>query len=163
MVEEGYDTAQVCRNGHVVNDMAATYPDYNQEFCETCGEATITACPQCNSPIRGHYHARGVFDGPEYHPPAYCHNCGKPFPWAERALQAAIEMAIESGDLDADEQQQFRESVQEVAQDTPTAQLAGSRIARLLKKMGRVTGSAIRDILVDIASESAKKMIWPDK
>ncbi len=163
MVQEGYDTAQVCPNGHVANSMAATYPDSNQEFCEKCGEATITACPRCNSTIRGHNHVPGVFGLCEYHPPAYCHSCGKGFPWTERAMQAAIEMAVESGDLDATEQQQFSESVQEVARDTPKAQVAGSRIRRLLGKMGHATASAIRDILVDIASESVKKMIWPDK
>jgi hypothetical protein len=29
--------------------------------------------------------------------------------------------------------------------------------------MGKATGGAIRDILVDVASETAKKLIWPEK
>lgn len=135
-----------------------------EPFCERCGEKTLTACPQCNAAVRGRYFEPGVISGmDEYIPPAFCHSCGNQFPWTERAMLAAIELATDSGGLTEEEQKQFAESVQEIAKDTAKTQAAGSRVGRLLKKMGEGTAKAVRDILVDIASETAKKAIWPDK
>jgi hypothetical protein len=159
----GYDVAQVCPNGHVANAMTRQEPERSKDFCERCGEKTITCCPNeaCNAAIRGgHVDSLGVV-GSYHSPPAFCRACGSPFPWTERATQAAIELATESGSLDDSEQQQFRESVEMAIRDTPKTQLAGSRIAHLLAKMGKATADAIRDVLVDVVSEAAKKMIWP--
>jgi len=163
MIREGYDIAQICPNGHVANSMAASYPDSNQDFCEKCGEATIMACPHCNSAIRGDYHVPGVFGTFKYHPPAYCHNCGKPFPWTERKIQAALELASEVGGLSKEEAEQFKESVSDIVRDTPRTQVGAVHFKKLLARMGQQAAQAIRDIVVDIVSESAKKIIWPDK
>jgi hypothetical protein len=156
-----YDVAQICPNGHVANSSSVRFPQFNQVHCEKCGEKTITSCPHCQASIRGRYIES--MSAEELTPPAFCQNCGSAFPWTERAMQSAIELATESGDLNPEEQQQFTESIHEIARDTPKGQVAGSRVARLLKKMGKTTADAVRDILVDIASETAKKMIWPEK
>lgn len=42
-MREGYDTAQICLNGHVVTSMSETVPQRMRKFCEQCGEAIITA------------------------------------------------------------------------------------------------------------------------
>ena len=52
-----YDIAQICINGHVINSMSKSHPEHNKKFCDKCGAPTITNCPKCNTPIRGHYHA----------------------------------------------------------------------------------------------------------
>ena len=51
-----YDTAQICINGHVINSMSISHPEHNKKFCDKCGALTITNCPKCNTPIKGHYH-----------------------------------------------------------------------------------------------------------
>ncbi len=56
MSEGRYDTAQICMNGHIINSMSKSHPEHNKEFCDKCGARTITKCPHCNTPIRGHYH-----------------------------------------------------------------------------------------------------------
>jgi hypothetical protein len=56
---------------------------------------------------------------------------------------------------------EFRESVDQIAKDTPQAQVASLRVVRLLGKLGAGAGQAIRDILVDLASESAKRHLMP--
>ena len=156
-----HDVAQVCPNGHVANDSSQRHPEFNKEYCDRCGEKTITTCPECNSPIQGDYHAEGVISiGGEFDPPAFCQHCGHAFPWTERKQQAAIELFIEDNQSEED-QQQFRESVDQITKDTPQAQVASKRIVRLLGTIGKQSASAIRDILVDIASEAAKKMIFP--
>jgi hypothetical protein len=81
----GYHVAQVCLNGHSINDASESFPQYNQNFCAVCGAETITTCRHCNHAIRGA--VRGEVNWGNYHPPAFCHNCGKPYPWMEDRLQ----------------------------------------------------------------------------
>lgn len=157
---EGYDTGQICLNGHVATDMAASNPQHQQPFCDKCGEATIKSCPKCQTAIRGHYHVPGVIGFFEYTPPSFCFNCGAAFPWTERKQQAAIELFIEESQ-DQEQQEEFRVSVEQIVKDTPQAQVASKRINRLLGKIGKESASAIRDILVDVASEAAKKILFP--
>ncbi len=161
-IHEGYDTAQICPNGHVTNKMAASSPEFCQPFCAKCGEATITSCPSCKASIRGIYHSPGVIGFFNYSRPAFCFKCGSPFPWTERKQLAAIELFIEET-MNETDRAEFRESVAQIARDTPQAQLASRRINRLLGKIGKETASAIRDILVDIASEAVKKLLMPGK
>lgn len=150
-----FDTAQICPNGHVANEYYRTYPAYNKTHCDQCGETTITACPNCKEPIKG----GNIEWALAYSKPAYCQGCGAEFPWTNRAMQAAIDLASETS-LNAEEKQQFKESVSEIARNTPNAQLAGTRIARLLIKMGNATSEAIKDIIVGIASEAVTKIIF---
>jgi hypothetical protein len=157
--ETTYDIAQICPNGHVANSMSSKSPEHNREFCERCGEKTITVCPACKNSIRGYCCVPGFIDVSTYKPAAYCDKCGKAFPWTERAIEAAISMVAESDELNETEQKQFASSVGEVTRDTPKAALAATRIVRSLGKMSRPVGKAIRDILVDVASETAKKII----
>ncbi len=147
---EGYDVAQVCPNGHVANDMSSAYPDFNRDFCEDCGEKTIIACPSCNSSIRGRLH--GVIYAAEFIPPAYCRKCGNAFPWTQRKIQAAIDLAVEVGGLQGDDATQFDASIREIARDTPQTQVAAHRVKKLIGKVAKSTGSAIRDVMVDIKS-----------
>jgi hypothetical protein len=74
--------------------------------------------------------------------------------------QAAIDLFIEETQ-DEEERREFRESVEQITKNTPQAQVASKRITRLLAKIGRGTASAIRDILVHVASEAAKKTLMP--
>ena len=157
---EGYDTAQICMNGHVINSSANSSPQFCKSFCDQCGEPTTTKCPECDASIQGKYHMPNVI-GFGYDPPHYCHNCGKPFPWTTRALEAAAELASEDESLTSDEVAQFGQDMQEMIRESPRAQASASRVNRYLNKMTTATASAIRSILVDIASESVKKMISP--
>jgi hypothetical protein len=155
-----YDVAQVCPNGHVVNWATIESPTHNKKYCEKCGEPTLSSCPSCHMSIRGEYHVPRVISMGSYDlpPPAFCHNCGKAFPWTERKQQAAIDLFIEETQ-DQEEQREFRESVEQITKDTPQANVASKRIMRLLGKVGKGTASAIRDILVNLASEGAKKIL----
>ena len=158
-----FDVAQVCPNGHVANSSHTRNPEFSTKFCEKCGEATITQCPNesCKIHIRGRYFAPNEWPTDEYAPPAYCLGCGKAFPWTERAIQAAIELLTETGELNEEEQEQFNVSIREIGSDTPRAKLAGTRVASTLKKVKKETGELVRGIVVDVASEAVKKMIWP--
>ena len=158
----GYDVAQVCPNGHVSNPSTKNCPQHSRNFCEECGEQTVTSCMKCKNPIRGRYWG-GVIDLTEYKPPACCGDCGHAFPWTERRIKAAKEMLTESGELTPEQVKETEASIEELAKNSPQGQVAATRMKRILSKVGKGTASAVRDILVDIASETAKKVIWPDK
>jgi hypothetical protein len=139
--------------------MAQHAPEFKRDFCEDCGEPTITACPSCKHEIRGAYWGGGVSFA-TYVPPAFCGDCGNRFPWTTRRLEAAHEIALEAEHLSGDERKQLAESMDELVRDTPRTQVAASRVKRLAAKAGAGTANALRDILVDVASETAKKAIW---
>jgi hypothetical protein len=156
-----YDIAQVCPNGHVANDSVRRYPQHSVAFCETCGEHTMTACQRCSREIRGEYHVSGAFAPSEYVPPSFCYNCGAAFPWTERKIKAAEDLAADSGELSPEELVQFGQNLAPLLNESPQTTVAANRIKKLLLKVGTGTAQGIRDILVDIASEAAKKVIWP--
>jgi hypothetical protein len=158
----GYDVAQICKNGHVVASTAGSSPQFRQDFCARCGAETLMACPGCSTPIRGHYEVPGVIDFTmRYRRPAYCFKCGKPFPWTEAALQAARELADLDETLKPDEKEQVKADLEAITTDTPRTKVAATRLGILFKKMGAGTAKAIRDVAVDLASEAAKKILFP--
>lgn len=86
------DTMQVCLKGHVINAGVHAYPQYNKDYCNTCGEKTITSCPNCNNPIPGDMQDTGVaVIGFRHNAPAFCEKCGNSFPWniAEKEQEIA--------------------------------------------------------------------------
>lgn len=153
-----YDVAQVCPYGHLANSSAVDFPQHNKDYCEHCGEKTLTACLECENPIRGSLRRRV---GGSYQPPSFCRSCGVSFPWTERKISAAIELA--ALDLTEQDAEEFRDSVNEIARDTPRARVAASRVKALLGKFSSTTAQVVRELLVDVASETAKKIILEGK
>ena len=157
-MSEGYDVAQICLNGHVVNSSARTAPQFSTQFCQECGAETITTCQECSAEIRGLY-----LDGwPRYFRPSFCRSCGKPYPWTEAGAEAARELAMQMDGLDQAEQEALAKSIDDLVADTPRTPVAASTVKRLLGKVGKDVSEGLRKVLVDIASETARKMIWPD-
>lgn len=156
-----YRVAQVCPNGHVATTAADQNPELREAFCSTCGETTITNCPNCSASIRGDYYVEDVFGfGGDYEPPSFCHNCGKAFPWTERKIASAVELVEVGADLSPDELQQFRSDLTELTKDSPKTQVASLRFKKVMSKVGTSVASGVRDIVVDVLSEAAKKAIW---
>ncbi len=156
-----YRVAQVCPNGHVATTSADQSPQLREAFCSKCGEATIMQCPSCNTSIRGYYYVEGVIGlGGDYDPPAFCHNCGKAFPWTERKIASAVELVEVGADLSPEELQQFRSDLDELTKDSPKVQVASLRFKKVMGKVGTSIASGVRDIVVDVLSEAAKKAVW---
>lgn len=156
-----YNTAQICLNGHTVTtDTSDT--SFTAPFCSRCGSSTITACPSCNSPIRGTYHIDRVFSFDDtYTPSAYCYSCGSPYPWTKEKLSVAKELIDEMAELSPDEQDKFNSSLPDIISDTPRTPLAATRINKYMKKISPIAKDGIKQLFFDITIEAAKKMIWP--
>ena len=155
---EGYDVAQICLNGHVTNESTQHVPQHSQDFCEKCGQPTITACLNCETPIRGAYWSLGwgTFDLP-----AFCGKCGETYPWTETKIEAAREMALELEDLDQDDRDALAGSIDDLVRETPLTPAAATRSKRILGKVGQDAYEAFRKILVDVVSDAARKLLWP--
>src|SRR5258708_39786238 len=111
-----YDTAQICLNGHVISKFAASQPDHQAKHCPTCGQPTIMVCQSCNAPIRGAYHMSGIIATFPYSSPSYCYNCGKSFPWTEKGINAAKELAYDLEGLTEQEKDLLTKSIDEIVQ-----------------------------------------------
>ena len=161
MGDDWYDLAQICLNGHVINASVKEYPQFNKKFCDKCGAATITNCPICNAEIQGDYHGGDVFSLADQKAPAFCPNCGKPYPWTEAKIQTAHDLAQELENISDDDKKILTQSIDEIVKDSPRTILIATRFKKILSKTSKPIVNAFRDILIDIVSETAKKILWP--
>jgi len=156
-----YDVAQICLNGHVVNDSVRRFPEFNKKFCEKCGARTIVECPNCRASIQGYYHVPGVIGvGSQEPAPAFCYECGNPYPWTETQIQAAKELALELEDLGLDDRKMLAKSIDDIVKDSPRTTLGATRFKKIMAKVGKEGAAAFKEILIGVVSEGAKKMIW---
>jgi len=157
-----YDIAQICLNGHVITNRAQRAPEFTQIFCDECGESTITKCEKCKTPIRGHYHVEGVIaiSGRAPTAPSFCHECGNAYPWIERKLEAAWELAEELEELSDEEKEKLKQSLNELVRDTPKTEVAVTRVKKILSKVGKESFATLKSILLDLATEAVKKSLF---
>jgi|SRR5580704_11396957 hypothetical protein len=153
-----YLSGEVCVHGHLTTSQLEYEPDRAAKFCPRCGAETIRACPKCSVPIRGAYESSGHV----FHlqvPPNHCHNCGTAFPWTTAKLAAAKEYAAELPNLDEDQKTQLASAIDDLAAGGPRTELAASRFKSLMTKAGQAAGSGLYKLVLDVATEVAKKAI----
>lgn len=153
-----YHVAQICGNGHLVTAYADDYQHYRENYCSMCGSKTIMQCPNCNQPIKGRL--RDGYDFGDFVIPKYCYNCGTPYPWTKDRIEATKELMQLELKLSDDDLTALSTDIYSLVTDSPRTQVAAVKFKSILAKAGTVTASAVKDILVDIISESAKKVIW---
>lgn len=154
-----FDTAQVCLEGHMINDQAESEPESNKKFCSKCGAATILACPRCSAKIKGYPHIPNVASCSVDEPEKFCDNCGHPYPWSESRLKAAIDMSGELDGLTEQDREDLKKSLPDLLRDVPNTPVAATRFKKIFRKVGGKGGELVWDILKDVASETAKKII----
>ena len=93
-----YRTAQICLNGHIITEDISEL-ELCENFCSQCGEPTITKCPKCNAPIRGDYYQGYLLAISNCIVPKYCYHCGKPYPWTQTAIDAAVALVEKMDNL----------------------------------------------------------------
>ena len=158
---ESYDLAQICINGHVINSRASKNPVRNKNFCEQCGAETITSCKHCNTPIKGESSNPTIAEiRLGYKIPKFCDNCGNPFPWTQIKLKAASELVHLSSDLSSEEKDDFNINIVDLVNESPNIPAAQIKVKKYLGKVGKDVAQGIRDILVDLISETVKRAIW---
>jgi hypothetical protein len=77
----------------------------------------------------------------------------------EAALSAAKEFTDGQEELNAEEKLASKGTFDDLTSDTARTSLAATRFNNLVKKIGRVAGSVLKQIVVSVATEAAKKSI----
>jgi hypothetical protein len=158
MIASGYDTMEVCIEGHQTTSMATSFPEGREPFCSKCGAKTITLCPECSATIRGFYHVPGFLSTSETPVPNNCHACGTAYPWRQTAIASAIEileMQMEGQDVTG-----INALIHTVVVDSPRAEVAALKLKRMVGKLAKSTYDVAIKVISDIASHTAKKTLW---
>lgn len=161
MSRGSYQPAWICRNGHTVNAFTVTSPESSADHCAKCGAAAVKACENCGAIIKGNHDIPGVAVFVRYQPPTFCDGCGRPYPWTEAELQAGRDLADELDELTPEEREKLKGSLEDLIGDTPRTPVAVTSFKKLTGKVGAEAGAALKKIATDIASETAKKMLFP--
>lgn len=77
-----------------------------------------------------------------------------------RKVDAAAELVESSGILSSMELAQFRADLSDLTRESPRLQIASVRFKQIMAKVGSVIAGGVRDIVVDVLSEAAKKAVW---
>jgi hypothetical protein len=128
-------------------------------FCSDCGAPIIREYPTCKTAIRGYYNVPGFIGGAAYEPPAFCFQCGNPFPWTADKVSAAKELADELDGISADDLSKLKSAIDDVTSGGPRGELGAVRIKKMVGKAGGAVDNALWKITVDIASEAARKIM----
>jgi hypothetical protein len=91
--------------------------------------------------------------------PAYCHDCGKPYPWTTEKISAAKDLADEVEGLTPEDRTKLKSALDDITTGGPKAEASAARIKRLLGKATTEIGKALWKASVEIASEAAKKTL----
>ena len=78
----------------------------------------------------------------------------------EDKLKTAKELADLLEDLSPEEREILKKSLDDIISDTPQTAVAANKIKILVAKVGKIAAEQLRELVVDIASETAKKLIW---
>lgn len=173
-----FKIAQVCQNGHLRNSDTSTHAAKNEIFCSICGAKVISACPHCGSQLRGAYYMNkpiysgtmcNVLEGRKLSShisgykdvkisntvdvPAYCHNCGKPYPWTEATLQTAEHIIDMLDELTPDQKKQLVDFIPDIIVETPQSRYAALVYAKFL--------DGLQGLAVDCFKDWLKKNVFP--
>jgi hypothetical protein len=75
-------------------------------------------------------------------------------------LQAARDLADELDELNPIEREKLKDTLNDLVQDGPKTELATIRFKKIAQKLRKVSVEAIKTVLTDIVSETAKKALF---
>lgn len=151
--------AQICLNGHIMCPSIIRFPELLKKFCTKCGAKTITECPNCNAQI--YENSIEISEGEDIGP-AFCHDCGKPYPWTIKREEAAQEWLKELDGIPEEDRKIIEENLSDIINTTPMTGLASKRVEKLLKKFAdSPIAKAIRQFIIDFGTEQVKRSLYP--
>lgn len=152
-----YETSIICINGHFISSGG----NFQQnKFCRECGEKNISACEECNTPIRGKYISDTILSLKKYsYVPSYCHNCGASYPWTQKLLEKTRKLIALDESLSDAEKDDLFDSAKSIMVESDSVSIDASIFKKLADKAGGFLKEALYKFAVDVASETAKKVI----
>jgi len=157
-----YLTAQICTNGHIITDAYREESDKINKNCKECGAKNITNCPNCDAPIQGRWITSWASTGevrPLRKSPNFCHACGTPYPWTLIKRDQIIELINEIPDLQQSEKDTLIKSISYLSSDDSLGVSSAERFKRFFADIQKNIGSALYKLVIDISSETVKRII----
>ena len=157
-----YGTAIICRSGHVVNACVQSQREEHHAYCSKCGSDVITACPSCEASIPGARIVPRVDITPPRlkFAPKYCPQCGSPYPWTQQAIEAAVDLIIESNRSLEASRQKIEQTLVDVVRETPRTAVAVARIREWLADASAASAAAFERVLTNVVSDVVKRAIF---
>jgi hypothetical protein len=69
-------------------------------------------------------------------------------------------LADELDELDEAERDKLKGSLDDLVKDSPQTEVAASRFKKIMGKLGTQSASALKSIVIDVVSETAKKALF---
>jgi hypothetical protein len=145
-----YYEAQICMQGDVQSSDGT--PFNPPGFCPKCGAACIHCCPTCKESIRG----KAKYSAADYIVPAFCHGCGRPYPWMEDKLRTAKDLLFHDDKLTFQERTELWDLLKYVMSN-PKADLAPAKSKLIMLKIQKAA-VPIRDFVTDVIAKYAAEM-----
>ena len=152
--EIGYDVGLVCEEGHVINGKALRDPEYNTDYCKTCGARALLKC-QCGEPIQGEIH--GVAGG--FSPPAHCTGCGRQHVWTTRRAEALREFVSELEEFEDEQKRLFCDVIPDLVVETPRSDVAALRTRKLMEKLPPAVKKMFTTLIKNVAVSAVLKSL----
>lgn len=92
--------------------------------------------------------------------PYYCHNCGAPYPWTQKILDNAVELLSLDDELDSSSKELIKSAIPDLIVDTPTTPIAIAKYRKGIANAGQIIKDSLRQLLIDVISETAKKTLF---
>src|SRR5262249_45662476 len=139
-----YCDAQICTNGHVQQSDGTPFD--RKAYCAKCGAGCIDACEHCKTSIRG----RPMHSASDYSRPAFCHGCGRPYPWMADRLQTARELLRHDEKLTSADRIELFDLLQYVMSD-PMAPLTPAKRKLIDIRLSNAT-QQVREFVLDLVA-----------
>jgi hypothetical protein len=169
--------AVVCESGHLVTSNAESEKGPVTPYCMTCGKKIIDKCQHCGQDIPGEefaetngleitYDGMGTTSGPLHESlgfrgvPKYCPSCGKPYPWTQSAIEAALDYIDTLIVLDTSERHDMKKALDNIVADSPKSAPAARRLVQLSRKAGKEALKFFQQVLAGVVCEAAKREMW---
>jgi len=152
-----YQTALICKMGHVIHDRARETMLQSRVQCPLCGAEGIYQCEHCQAFIRGFNPQINAVDWQMGQAPKYCHQCGEPYPWIQEAIKTMVMIIDILNDLNEAEKTILSENITDLLELNSETDKAMAHVLDLSAKIKNTWGWGIFfEILKDLAPEDVK-------
>jgi hypothetical protein len=91
---------------------------------------------------------------------SYCWNCAAAYPWTERRITVAKDLAIDLDMLTSAERDELAGLIDDVVRDTPGAPVAARRMKALMEKAGHQVPDVFKGVLVGAVARGVSNLMW---
>ncbi len=146
-----YSHALICTNGHIITGSQED-DCVKANACTLCSARIISVCSNCDALIRGSYYEDKHFYLSRLNKaPAYCHNCGEPYPWTKSRLEAVQNIVDMLDELSPEQKQELVKYIPDIMVDTPRTQYATLVVGKLLSNVTGFGKDVLTQWLIDNA------------